>query len=87
MPVKKFLVWFIVLILMVGGMVASFYGWRSVNRALDSKDWPKVDGKIIESGVEEKKVKRTHKTPFNQIRYRPQVAYKYSVDGEIFIGS
>lgn len=91
MPVKKFLVWFIVLILMVGGMVASFYGWRSVSRALDSKDWPKVDGKIIESGVEEKKVKRTgsgtNKTPLNQMRYRPQVAYKYSVDGEIFLGS
>ena len=54
---KKFLLWSFILFMIVGGLAASFYGWRNVSRSLASKDWPSVEGKIIDSRVEEQKVK------------------------------
>ena len=88
---KKFLLWSFILFLIVGGLAASFFGWRSVIRSLASSDWPSVDGKIIESRVEEKKVQRTgsgtNKTPLNQKRYQPKVDYTYSVNDKSFKGS
>jgi hypothetical protein len=88
---KKFLLWSFILFLIVGGLAASFYGWRNVSRSLASTDWPSVDGKIIDSRVEEEKVKRTgsgtNKTPLNQKRYQPKVDYTYSVNDKIFKGT
>jgi hypothetical protein len=88
---KKFLLWSFILFLIVGGLAASFYGWRNVSRSLASTDWPSVDGKIIDSRVEEEKVKRTgsgsNKTPLNQKRYQPKVDYTYSVNDKSFKGT
>lgn len=88
---KKFLLWSFILFLIVGGLAASFFGWRSVIRSLASSDWPSVDGKIIDSRVEEEKNKRTgsrtNKTPLNQKRYQPKVDYSYSVNDKSFKGT
>ena len=88
---KKFLLWSFILLLFTGGCAASFFGWRAVMRSFASTDWPSVDGKIIESRVEEKKVKRTSssskKTPLNQKRYQPKVDYTYSVNDKSFKGT
>ena len=88
---KKFWLWSFILLLLAGGCAASFFGWRAVMRSLASSDWPSTNGKIIESRVEEEKVKRTSsstkKTPLNQRRYQPKVAYTYSVNDKAFTGT
>jgi hypothetical protein len=88
---KKFLLWSFILFLIVGGLAASYFGWRSVSRSLASTDWPSVDGKIIESGVEEERTRHSGSAkkdaPLNQKTYRPKIAYSYKVDEQEYTGS
>lgn len=88
---KKFLLWSFILLLIFGGLAASFFGWRSVSRSLASTDWPSVDGKIIESGVEEERTRHSGSAkkdaPLNQKTYRPKIAYSYKVDEKEYTGS
>jgi hypothetical protein len=88
---KKFLLWSFILFLIVGGLAASFYGWRNVSRSLACTDWPSVDGKIIESGVEEERTRHSGSAkkdaPLNQKTYRPKITYSYKVDEQEYTGS
>ena len=91
MPMKKFLLWSFILFLIVGGLAASYFGWRSLSRSLASTDWPSVDGKIIESGVEEERTRHSgsakKNAPLNQKTYRPKITYSYKVDEQEYTGS
>ena len=88
---KKFLLWSFILFLIVGGLAASYFGWRSLSRSLASTDWPSVDGKIIESGVEEERTRHSgsakKNAPLNQKTYRPKITYSYKVDEQEYTGS
>ncbi|MDG1132428.1 MAG: DUF3592 domain-containing protein [Opitutales bacterium] len=88
---KRFWLWSFILLLLAGGCAASFFGWRAVMRSLASSGWPSTNGKIIDSRVEEEKVRRTgsgtNKTPLNQKRYQPKIDYTYSVNDKSFNGT
>ncbi len=88
---KRFWLWSFILLLLAGGCAASFFGWRAVMRSLASSGWPSTNGKIIDSRVEEEKVRRTgsgtNKTPLNQKRYQPKIDYTYSVNDKSFMGT
>ena len=88
---KRFWLWSFILLLLAGGCAASFFGWRAVMRSLASSGWPSTNGKIIDSRVEEEKVRRTgsgtNKNPLNQKRYQPKIDYTYSVNDKSFKGT
>ena len=88
---KRFWLWSFILLLLAGGCAASFFGWRAVMRSLASSGWPSTNGKIIDSRVEEEKVRRTgsgtNKTPLNQKKYQPKIDYTYSVNDKSFMGT
>jgi hypothetical protein len=58
------------------GFVAVLVGLRNVQRALASKEWPQVYGRITES-----------KSVYANEVYSPEIRYAYVVNGQEFTGS
>jgi len=83
------ILWSVILCLIVGGTVATFFGVREVLEANASKDWPTTQGKIIESSVEyETRPRKPGETGSSKKKdYRAKISYRYWVDDVALTGS
>jgi len=83
------ILWSVILCLIVGGTVATFFGVREVLEANASKDWPTTQGKILESSVEyETRPRKSGETGSSKKKdYRAKISYRYWVDDVALTGS
>lgn len=83
------ILWSVILCLIVGGTVATFFGVREVLEANASKDWPTTQGKIIESSVEyENRRRKPGESGLSKKKdYRAKISYEYWVDEVALTGS
>ena len=73
--------WFIVLV----GVGAIYLGFISVQKAMQSTDWPSVKGKVVESGIRTEKGPSSSKTG-SRDSYHANVIYEYDVIGKVYTG-
>lgn len=66
--------------LVIGIGVLLWTGWDVVS-ALRSRRWPQVDGTIVVSDLQRSKDSE------GGFMYRPEVTYRYSIDGKEYTGS
>lgn len=80
--IKIAILWSVILLLMVGGAAATYFGARKVLEAKESMDWPTTQGKITESSVERdtRRRKPGETGPLKQVIYRAKILYEYQVD-------
>lgn len=83
------ILWSVILCLIVGGTVATFFGVREVLEANASKDWPTTQGKIIESSVEyETRRRKPGESGLSKKKdYRAKISYEYQVDEVTLTGT
>ncbi len=83
------ILWSVILFLIVGGTMATFFGIRQVLEANASKDWPTTEGKIIDSSVEYETRRRKPGESGSLTRkdYRAKILYEYRVDEVALTGT
>jgi hypothetical protein len=71
--------------LLLAGALAALGGSVDVQRGHAARDWPRVDGRIVESKIEVETSRVDNRIVVNG--YAPHVRYEYEVDGERLTGS
>ena len=66
----------------VGVLLTIFWGIPTARNAMESKNWPSVDGRISISDVSE-----NYDSDNNSVTYGAKVAYNYIVNGLSYMGS
>jgi hypothetical protein len=74
--------WFIVFV----GAIAIYLGFISVQKAIQSTDWPSVKGKVVESGIRTERSMGTSSGAASRVSYHANVVYEYDVIGKLYTG-
>lgn len=85
-PARRFFIGRIFpLLFVIAGTFAAYLGSKEIRLAHESSDWPRAEGKIIESDVErERGRKQTSST--RRTTYHARIYYEFKVDGAFYSG-
>lgn len=66
------------------GIALCAWSFLQISEAVASSSWPTVDGQITGSVVKETLRPGSNQSGLRKKSYRPQIAYRYQVDGTVY---